>query len=98
MGGPRLQRYSGTRSGLTHEYFSLILNSVIRLFKGAVKDWPTRIIYLAVLLLAAAGAFLPMPAGVLGAALGYLCSPVLLVILSGVAGVLIRRVKGERKA
>ena len=81
--------FNGVRAGVV----ALILTSVIKLCKGAVKDWPTRVIYIVVLLLAAAGAFLPMPAGVLGAVLGYLCSPVLLVVLSGVAGVIIRRVK-----
>lgn len=84
--------FNGVRAGVV----ALILSSVIKLFKGAVKDWPTRIIYIAVLLLAAAGAFLPMPAGVLGAVLGYVCSPVLLVILSGAAGVVIRYVKEGR--
>ena len=81
--------FNGVRAGVV----ALILTSVIKLFKGAVKDWSTRIIYIVVLLLAAAGAFLPMPAGVLGAILGYVCSPVLLVVLSGVAGVIIRWVK-----
>ena len=85
--------FNGVRAGVV----ALILTSVLKLLKGAVKDVPTRVIYIVVLLLAAAGAFLPMPAGVLGAVLGYLCSPVLLVILSGVAGVIIRRVK-EGKA
>ena len=75
---------------------ALILTSVIKLFKGAVKDWPTRIIYAIVLLLSAVGAFLPMPAGVLGAVLGYLCSPVVLVILSGIAGLCIRMAKGGK--
>ena len=78
--------FNGIRAGVV----ALILSSVIKLFKGAVKDVPTRIVYGAVLLLAAAGAFLPMPAGVLGAALGYVCSPVVLVILSGIAGAFIR--------
>lgn len=87
--------FAGVRAGVV----ALILTSVIKLFKGAVKDTPTRIIYLVVLLLAAGGAFLPMPAGVLGAALGYVCSPVVLVILSGVAGAVIRMKKkgGEAK-
>ena len=84
-----IHAFNGIRAGVV----ALILTSVIKLFKGAVKDWPTRIIYIAVLLLAAGGAFLPMPGGVLGAVLGYVCSPVLLVILSGVVGALIRRGK-----
>ncbi len=84
--------FNGVRAGVV----ALILSSVIKLFKGAVTDWPTRIIYTVVLLLAAAGAFLPMPAGVLGAALGYVLSPVTLVILSGAAGLCVRLVKGGR--
>ena len=85
-----IHAFNGVRAGVV----ALILTSVIKLFKGAVKDWPTRIIYIVVLLAAAAGAFLPMPAGVLGAVLGYVCSPVVLVILSGLAGVCLRGRKG----
>lgn len=85
--------FNGIRAGVV----ALILTSVIKLYKGAVKDWPTRIIYAVVLLLAAAGAFLPMPAGVLGAVLGYVCSPVVLVIAAGVAGVCVRSAKGGAK-
>lgn len=84
--------FNGVRAGVV----ALILSSVIKLFKSAVKDWPTRIIYAAVLLLAAGGAFLPAPAGVLGAVLGWLTSPVLLVILSGVAGLCVKTAKGGR--
>ncbi len=85
--------FNGVRAGVV----ALILSSVIKLYKGAVKDWPTRIIYTVVLLLAAAGAFLPMPAGVLGAALGYVLSPVTLVVVSGAAGLCVRLVKGRRE-
>ena len=85
-----IHAFNGIRAGVV----ALILTSLIKLFKGSVVDWPTRVIYGVVLLLAAASAFLPMPAGVLGAALGYVCSPVTLVILSGVAGVCVRTWKG----
>ena len=85
--------FNGVRAGVV----ALILSSVIKLFKSAVKDWVTRIIYIIVLLLAAAGAFLPAPVGVLGAVLGYVTSPVVLVILSGVAGLCIRTVKEGHK-
>lgn len=84
-----IHAFNGIRAGVV----ALILTSVIKLFKGAVKDWPTRIIYTVVLLLAAGGAFLPAPGGVLGAILGYVCSPVVLVILSGIVGMCIRGVK-----
>ena len=83
------------RSGVV----ALILSSVIKLFKGAVKDWPTRCIYIIVLALAAAGNFLTLPSeGALGMVLNLICSPVFLVIFAGVAGLSIRAAKGELKA
>lgn len=89
-----IHAFNGVRAGVV----ALILTSVLKLLKGAVKDWPTRVIYIVVLALSAAGAFLPMPAGVLGSVLGYVCSPVVLVIVAGVAGVCVGKVKGgERK-
>ena len=81
-----IHAFNGVRAGVV----ALIFGSLIKLFKGGVIDWPTRIIYAVVLVLSAASAFAPMPAGVLGAALGYLCSPVVLVVLSGVAGLCVR--------
>ena len=81
-----IHAFNGVRAGVV----ALILGSVIKLFRGAVKDWPTRVIYVVVLVLSAISAFLPMPAGVLGAALGYVLSPVALVILSGAAGLCVR--------
>ena len=84
--------FNGVRAGVV----ALILSSVVKLFKSAVKDWPARVIYAAVLLISAAAAFLPAPAGVLGAVLGWVASPVVLVVLSGVAGLCIRTVKGGR--
>lgn len=85
--------FNGIRAGVV----ALILSSVIKLFKGAVIDWPTRVIYAVVLILAAVGTFAPMPAGVLGTALSYLCSPVVLVVLAGVAGLCVRAAKGGLK-
>lgn len=80
-------------SGIRACVVALILSSVIKLFKGAVKDWSTRIIYLIVLLLAAAGAFLATPAN-LAAAWDIITSPVFLVLMSGVLGLAIRGRKG----
>lgn len=85
--------FAGIRAGVV----ALILSSVIKLFKGAVKDAATGIIYGVVLLLAAVGAFVPMPAGVLGAVLDFICSPVVLVVLAGVAGLCVRAAKGGLK-
>ena len=89
--------FNGVRAGVV----ALILVSVIKLFKGAVKDWPTRIIYALVLVLAAAGSFVPLPEATSASALAVwntVTSPVFLVILSGVAGLAVRGVKGGRKA
>lgn len=84
--------FNGVRAGVT----ALILVSVIKLFKGAVKDWPTRIIYLVVLGLAAAGTFLPAPQGI-ERVWDVVTSPVFLVLVAGVAGLLIRTAKGGAK-
>ena len=88
-----IHAFNGVRAGVV----ALILSSVIKLVKGAVIDWPTRILYAAVLLLAAVGAFAELPDGPVGSLLDVLCSPVTLVILAGAAGLLTRAVKGELK-
>ena len=85
--------FNGIRAGVV----ALILSSVIKLFKGAVKDIATGVIYGVVLVLAVVGAFLPMPQGVLGAVLNFICSPVVLVVLAGVAGLCVRAAKGGLK-
>lgn len=89
--------FNGVRAGVV----ALILVSVIKLFKGAVKDAPTRVIYALVLALAAAGNFLSLPAGLPAGAVSVwnvVTSPVFLVILSGVAGLAVRAAKGGLKA
>ena len=89
--------FNGVRAGVV----ALILVSVIKLFKGAVKDWPTRIIYIAVLALAAAGSFITLPdptSAVLLAVWDVVTSPVFLVIFSGAVGLGVRTLKGVRKA
>ena len=85
--------FNGIRAGVV----ALILSSVIKLLKGAVKDAATGIIYGVALVLSAVGAFVTMPAGALGVVLDYLCSPVVLVVLSGVAGLCVRAAKGGLK-
>ncbi len=84
--------FNGVRACVT----ALILISVIKLFKGAVKDWPTRIIYVIVLGLAAAGMFLAAPER-LGAAWKVITSPVFLVLMAGLAGLAVRSRKGGLK-
>lgn len=89
--------FNGVRAGVV----ALILVSVIKLFKGAVKDWPTRIIYLLVLVLAAAGNFISLPASTSESLLrvwDMVTSPVFLVLVAGVAGLAIRWAKGGLKA
>lgn len=82
--------FNGVRAGVV----ALILSSVLKLFKGAVKDWATGAIYVVVLALSVVGAFVPLPNGAAGVALSYLCSPVVLVLLAGVAGVCVRAARG----
>lgn len=85
--------FNGVRAGVV----ALILSSVIKLFKNAVMDWPTRVIYAVVLILAGYGALFSLPQGALGAALGVLSSPVFLVIAAGAAGLGVRWAKGGLK-
>ena len=81
--------FNGVRAGVV----ALILSSVIKLVKGAVKDVATGIIYVAVLVLSAINLFVPMESALLTA----LCSPVALVLLSGAAGLCVRAAKGGLK-
>ena len=85
--------FNGVRAGVV----ALILSSVIKLFKNSVIDWPTRIIYAVVLVLAAVNTFFAMPDGTLGAVLGFILSPVFLVVAAGVAGLCVRAAKGGLK-
>ena len=83
--------FNGVRAGVV----ALILSSVIKLFKTSVIDWPTRIIYAVVLVMAAAGTFFALPdEGILGAVLGVVLSPVFLVVAAGIAGLCVRAAKG----
>ena len=89
--------FNGVRAGVT----ALILTSVIKLFKGAVKDVPTTVIYIVVLALAATGNFLELPAGVPGvvrSVWNVVTSPVFLVLAAGAAGFAVRFRKGGKKA
>lgn len=84
--------FNGIRACVT----ALILVSVIKLFKGAVRDWPTRIIYIAVLALAAAGNFLAAPEN-LAHVWNTITSPVFLVVISGISGFAIRSIQRSMK-
>ena len=86
--------FNGVRAGVV----ALILSSVIKLFRNSVIDWPTRIIYAVVLVMAAAGTFFALPdEGIGGALLGVVLSPVFLVIAAGIAGLCVRAAKGGLK-
>ena len=76
---------------------ALIASSVLKLLKTSVIDWPTRVIYAVVLALAACGTFFTMPGGMLGTVLGFVLSPVFLVVAAGVAGLCVRWAKGGLK-
>lgn len=66
---------------------ALIAVSVLKLGKSTLKNAPAVCIFLAVLALAEVGSLLPLdPASPVGAALGFLSSPAILVVLSGVTG------------
>ncbi len=84
--------FNGIRACVT----ALILVSVIKLFKGAVKDLPTAVIYIIVLALAAAGAFAAAPSG-MESAWNVITSPAFLVLVSGAAGLIIRLARGSGK-
>ena len=81
--------FNGVRAGVV----ALILSSVIKLVKGAVKDVPAGIIYVVVLALSAVNLFVPTESALLSA----LCSPVALVLIAGVAGLCVKAAKGGLK-
>ncbi len=88
-----IHAFNGVRAGVV----ALIASSVIKLFKNAVIDWPTRVIYAVVLVLAGYGALFSLPQGILGTVLGAATSPVFLVIAAGAAGLCVRAAKGGLK-
>ena len=76
---------------------ALILSSICKLLKGTVVDRATLVIYVVVLALAAAGTFVTFAGRIPGGGVvDYLLSPIVLVVLSGVAGLCIRAAKGGR--
>lgn len=86
--------FSGVRAGVC----ALILSSILKLRKTTLVDLPTVVLFLCVLALALVGSFVALPTDALwGRALNFLCSPVILVLLSGLAGLCIRAAKGGRE-
>ena len=81
-------------SGIRACVCALILSSLFKLGKSALKNRPAVVLFLTVLTLAAVGNFLTLPGGIPGILLGYLTSPVVLVLLAGRAGFLLYGRKG----
>ncbi len=74
---------------------ALILSSVIKLGKSSLKDLPAAVIYVIILALAVVGNFVTFPATtVWGSALNFLLSPVVLIIIAGVAGLCVHSARG----
>ena len=86
--------FNGVRAGVV----ALILSSVLKLLKTSLVDGKTRLIYVVVLAVGAVGVWAPMPGGALGQVAGVLCSPVFLVVVSGLVGLAIYGKKGGEKA
>lgn len=82
--------FNGVRAGVV----ALILGSVIKLLKSAIKDWITGIIYVVALIMAVVGEFVPLPGGILGSFLNFILSPPVVVVMAGIAGVCVRAAKG----
>lgn len=83
--------FAGIRAGVC----ALILSSILKLRKTTLVDAPTLIVFIGALVLALAGNFIAFPSDTLwGKALDFLCSPVIIVLLSGVSGLCIRCTKG----
>lgn len=77
---------------------ALILSSVLKLRKSTVVDLPTVLIFVVVAVLAVTGNFVTFPAGTtLAAVMGFLTSPIVLVVAAGVTGLCVRAAGGGLK-
>ena len=85
-------------AGINAAVVALIAVSVIKLGKSTLKNAPAVCIFLAVLVLSELGRFLGLPADTpAGQVLDVLASPVTLVVLAGVTGVLLAQLSGTQK-
>ena len=85
-------------AGINAAVVALIAVSVIKLGKSTLKNAPSVCIFLGVLVLSELGGLLGLPADTpAGKALDLLSSPVTLVVLAGVTGVLVARLSHSRK-
>lgn len=86
--------FAGVRAGVC----AMILSSILKLRKTTLVDLPTVLLFIGALALALIGGFVSLPTDTLwGRALDFLSSPVMIVLLSGVAGLCIRAAKGGLK-
>ena len=77
---------------------ALILSSVLKLRKSTMVDVPTVLIFAVVVVLAVVGNFVPFPAGTtLAAVMGFVTSPIILVVAACVTGLCVRAAKGGLK-
>ncbi len=77
---------------------ALVLSSVLKLRKSTVVDLPAALIFAVVAALAVAGNFVTFPAGTaLAAVMGFLTSPIVLVVAAGVTGLCVRAAGGGLK-
>ena len=74
---------------------ALILSSRFKLGRSALKNRSAVVMFALVFVLAAVGNFVALPGGAWGAVLGWLTSPVVLVLLAGLAGFLLYDGKKE---
>ena len=85
-------------AGINAAVVALIAVSVLKLGKSTLKDAPAVCIFLAVLVLSELSGLLGLPADTpAGRVLDLLASPVVLVVLAGVTGVLLAQVSRSRK-
>ncbi len=75
---------------------ALIASSVQKLGRSTLKNHPSIVIFLVVLILAAVGNFVTFPATWWGAALDRILSPAVLIVCAGLAGFLLWRPSGEK--
>ncbi len=82
--------FAGVRAGVC----ALILHSVLKLRKSTLVNGTAVVLFLIALVLALIGNFVPLPDNLFGQTVDFICSPVIIVFLAGLAGFFIRRKKG----
>ena len=84
-------------AGINAAVVAMIAVSVLKLGKSTVKDAPSVCIFLAVLILSEISGLLGVDTATpLGQILDVLSSPVVLVVLAGITGLLVARLSGKQ--